>query len=141
MAKKKKSNAGRPTVMTQEVLQKLQHAFLMGCKKREACLYAEIPESTFYNYCDKNPEYVEKIEAWQDMPKLKSKVIINKKLEELDADTAKWYLERKAKDEFSTRSEQTGKDGEPITTKTIYIDKEEKEQYEKHIEDEINNAD
>lgn len=99
------NNIGRPTVLTTEVLRKLEQAFTWGCTNREACLYADIGESAFYEYKQANPDFAERIQILRDSPKLKSRAIINKKLEELDDATAKWYLERKAKDEFSTKQE------------------------------------
>jgi hypothetical protein len=41
----------------------------------------------------------------QQKPLIKSILVINKALNEGDVSTAKWYAERKAKDEFSTRQE------------------------------------
>lgn len=35
-------------------------------------------------------------------------------IEDARKETSKWYLERRMKDEFSTRTEATGKDGQPL---------------------------
>ncbi len=107
MTEKTENNIGRPTVVTAEVLRKLEEAFTWGCSNREACLYADIGETTFYEYRAANSDFAKRIEVLRDSPKLKARAIINKKLNELDGDTAKWYLERKAKDEFSTKTENT----------------------------------
>jgi len=53
-------------------------------------------------------------------------------LNEGDVSTAKWYAERKAKDEFSLKTE-TEHSGE-LKSKVVYIEKEEKESYKKHID-------
>ncbi len=50
-------------------------------------------------------------------PQQKADQLINKALNEGDVSTAKWYAERKAKDEFSLRNEITGEDGEAIKIK------------------------
>ena len=47
----------RPTVMTDDIVAKLESAFLMGCTDNEACLYADIDRSTLYRYQEKNPEF------------------------------------------------------------------------------------
>lgn len=110
----KKSNAGRPTVMTDEVLEKLKQAFLWGCSDREACLYAEIDPQTLYNYQTDNPDYSSKKQMWKENPILKARAVVVKAMESGDKDASKWYLERKLKAEFATRVESTGKDGNPI---------------------------
>lgn len=103
MAKRK--GPGRPTVMTSEVLQKLEHGFSCGLTDKEACCYAGICEATLYNYCSSNPEFLERKELLKEQPKIKAKLVIAKAIDEGSLKTAQWYLERKAKDEFSTRQE------------------------------------
>lgn len=133
-----KNKVGRPTVFTQDVLNKLQQAFLKGYSNRAACIYADVVEGTFYKYCDENPEYVEKKKAWQENPVSKSRDVVYDAIDQGDVQTAKWMLERKCKDEFSLRTEQTGIGGGPIKKEVVYIDKEEKEGYEEHINKTIN---
>ena len=99
---------GRPTVMTDDVLEKLKQGFLFGCTDEQACAFADISPATLYNYQKENPEYLEQKNTWKQNPILKAKATVYGKLNE--ADTAKWYLERKAKDEFSTRQETVAKD-------------------------------
>lgn len=106
----------RPTVMTPEILNKLQEAFLMGCTDAEACLYAEIEPRTLYKFQDENPEFIHKKEYWKQNPILKARAVVMNSIASGDESTAKWYLERKAKAEFSTKSEigLTDKNGEDI---------------------------
>lgn len=59
--------AGRPTIMTPDIVNKLEQAFSMGCSDLEACLYAGISKQTLYNYQAKNPEFVDR----------KEKIVIN----------------------------------------------------------------
>jgi hypothetical protein len=66
----KKSNGGRPTVFTQEVLQKLEYAFSLGCTDLEACFYADISKSSLYNYQNENPEFLERKESLKERPVL-----------------------------------------------------------------------
>lgn len=103
----------RPTVMTDEVLAKLREAFLIGATDKEACGYAGITEKTLYNYQGKHPEFLHKKNAWKDQPILKAKMTVVKSLD--NTKDAQWYLERKAKNEFSSRSEtDITSDGEGI---------------------------
>lgn len=99
---KKKSNAGRPTVMTPETLAKLEQGFKIGLTDTECCCYADIDEATLYRYQEKNPEFSEKKRKWKQLPIAKAKNTIFRSLD--DPKTAQWYLERKCKEEFSTQS-------------------------------------
>jgi len=96
---------GRPTVMTEQVLEALRQAFLIGATNLEAAHYAGITEKTLYNYIDKHPEYLQQIEAWKSEPILKAKQTIIKNMH--DTKNAQWYLERKAKD-FKQKVEVEG---------------------------------
>ena len=98
-----KNKVGRPTVMTETVLEKLTYAFSKGLSDREACLYADINPDTLYNYCKAHPEFAERKELLKEQPKIKAKFNITEQIDNGDSEMSKWYLERKAKDEFSTK--------------------------------------
>ncbi len=103
---------GRPTVMTDDVLKKLEYAFNIGSNDREACSFAKISEKTLYNYQKENPDFLLKKLQDKDKPILKATATV---VEDLDkVETAKWYLERRKKKDFSSRSELTGAEGEAI---------------------------
>lgn len=103
--KERKNPVGRPRTITTEKLEKLEEAFKLGCTNREACFYADVAESTFYDFLREYPEYSDKIAMWKDYQKIKARYVVHKALEKGDRDMAKWYLERKARDEFSTKQE------------------------------------
>lgn len=102
------NKVGRPTVMTNDMIGKLEMLFSQGLSDREACLIANISPSTLYDYCTANPEFAERKELLKDQPKIKAKMNIAESIEKGDIDDSKWYLERKAKDEFSTKQEIAG---------------------------------
>lgn len=106
---------GRPTVVTPEVLAKLEQAFGMGCSDKEACLYADISMDALYNHQNRNPHFAEWKALLKEKPVLKARNTVVQSLS--DPENAKWYLERKTKGEFNARAalELTGKDGGPIT--------------------------
>jgi len=137
--KKEAEKTGRPTIMTEATIGKLKEGFAQGFSVRNACIWANISQDTYFEYCKKHPNFSDQCKTLQQKPLIKSIVVINKALDEGDVSTAKWYAERKAKDEFSlkTETEHTGE----IRSKVVYIEKEEKEEYENHINDTINNAD
>lgn len=101
----KKNTVGRPTLMTNETVKKLEDAFLYGATDLEACLEAGISKQTLYTYQEKNPEFVDRKELLKNQPRIKAKKVVMKSIEEGDKETSKWYLERRSKDEFSTKTE------------------------------------
>lgn len=115
--KRRKSNAGRPTVVTSEALQKLQEAFLMDCTDEEACLNANIGTSTLYNYQKENPEFLEKKGIWKHTPFLLARKTILKGLSE-DHEFALKYMKNKKNKEFSEKNE-TEHSGDVGVTMTI----------------------
>lgn len=92
---------GRPMVMTGSVLASLKGAFMIGASDREACEYAGICPASLYNYQARTPGFLEQKEAWKSHPILKAKITIYNHLNETKI--AKWFLERKAPNEFCTR--------------------------------------
>lgn len=116
MEEKKQQPVGRPTVMTDETVKKLEEAFSYGASDREACFLAGISGQTLYNYQELNPEFIERKAALKEMTKFQARKVVADKIVSADIDTAKWYLENKASDEFNKKSTQEliGKDGGPV---------------------------
>ena len=107
---------GRPPAIDDNTLRKLEDAFSLGATDNEACFQAGIGKSTLYKYQNEHPEYVERKNQLKEKMIFKARAVIENALNEGDKDTAKWYLERKKKDEFGTRTEITGADGGAIAT-------------------------
>lgn len=84
-------------------LKKLEEAFAVGATDEQACFFANISHQTLYNYQQKNPEYVERKEALKKSLGLIAKNNLAKAINQGDVENAKWYLERKEKDEYSTK--------------------------------------
>lgn len=119
-----KSNAGRPTVFTKEVLQKLEEAFLLGCSDLEACLVADISSASLYNYQNDHPEFLERKRILKKTPIYKARKCVVDACEE-NPELALKYLERKNKKEFSLRTENLNAD-----TTVDELEKMSKEQLE-----------
>ena len=124
-----KHPGGRPGTVTKEVVAKLEQAFAVGATDLEACFFAGISKDAFYRYCDKHEEFRERKEALKQKPVLLAKTNVIKKLQAADIDTSKWYLERKAKKEFSTRIESSNMNIEVIPSE------EQQEKIEKMLDD------
>jgi hypothetical protein len=109
---------GRPTVMTPEVIGKLEYAFSIGCTDIEACFFADISKDALYDYQLKNPSFTTRKEALKSNPILKARESVFNKLSD-DADLSLKFLERKCRDEFSLKQENTHQgveNGVPIST-------------------------
>lgn len=122
---------GRPTVMTDTVLQKLELGFMMGYTDVQACFFAGIAERTLYEYESKNPEYSQKKKVLKSHLEMRVKTILSAQLSPeiyaqlTDADMkffqnspnateiAKWWAERKLPGEFGNKTKVTiGKEQE-----------------------------
>lgn len=116
----KNGKAGRKTVVDDEVLLKLEQAFLMGCDDEEACQFSNISPSTLYKYQRENPEFSQEKDLWKLNPILKATATVYKSLGQ--PEMARWFLERRKKDKFSTRQELVGaSDGSAQPIKIEYV--------------------
>ncbi|MCX6784281.1 MAG: hypothetical protein NT141_04460 [candidate division WWE3 bacterium] len=105
MRKERSGLVGRPLKITPKLLEKLDSAFLGGHTDEESCLIAKIDPKTLYNYCKENPDYSSRKELLKHNPKLIARRNIIGRLNAGDVEISKWYLERKARSEFSTKIE------------------------------------
>lgn len=101
--KSRKGIGGKPTVMTQETLTKLEYAFSIGATDREACLFAEINPDTLYEYQKKNPKFAEKKEALKEKPIFQARQAVIKQFQAGDGELALKYLSKKKRDEFGDK--------------------------------------
>jgi hypothetical protein len=93
---------GRPPVVTDEVLQKLKEAFLMGCTDQEACLYSGIAPRTLYYYQENNEDFLQQKELWKRNPFLKARLTIFRTLHR--PEMARWFMEKRNSKEFSAHA-------------------------------------
>jgi hypothetical protein len=97
----KKSKAGRPTVMTPEVLRKLEEAFSKDLSDREACLYAGIGERTLYDYQDNNPDFSQRKALLKSSVSMHAKLKLAESISDGNVGDAKWYLEKRQGDDYA----------------------------------------
>lgn len=101
----KNPNAGRPVFNGRNeevVLGLLRQAWSLDCPDCEAAALAGISPSSLSEYLTRNPKIAEEKEALKLKPFLSARNTIIKGIVEGDKDTARWYMERKRKREFST---------------------------------------
>lgn len=114
--KKKSKNlaaaeVGRPSEMSEEKIKKLEEVFAIDGSVGEACFYADISKTTYYNWLEKKPELVGRFEALRNRPVLKARQTVVKGLDA--PEFALKYLERKRKAEFGNSVDITS-GNEPI---------------------------
>lgn len=89
----KKNKGGRPTVMTPEVLSKLEDAFMNAFSDEMSCLYAGISTTALYEYCEKNPKFAERKEILKKTPDLVAQKTLVGDLKNTSG--ARWWAEKK----------------------------------------------
>ena len=115
MAKKETKNKGKflalkPQGVTEEAWFAVIEAWENGLSDREAAFRASregealFTASEIKGWIKQNPEIGELRAYLQDDLISTAKMTVSKSLKKGDIKTAKWYLERKAADEFSTKS-------------------------------------
>jgi hypothetical protein len=95
--------AGRPTVMTKDVVNKLEYAFSLGCTDVQACLYAGISKQTLYDYQDKTPGFTDRKQTLKENPVLLAKENVMSALKDKNVSISTWLLERRD-DDFKPKS-------------------------------------
>jgi len=80
---KKKSNAGRKTVMNKETVDKLKEAFADGANVVQACYIVGIHRDTYYEYCKQNPGFSDMIEKLGGMLRYRAMRNLRKSLDGL----------------------------------------------------------
>jgi len=108
------ADVGRPTVMDELTIKKLEDAYSNDATDEQACFLANISKQTLYNYQKEHPEFIDRKQALKNQIKYIAKRKILEAIEKEDKpDTAKWYLEKKDKS-FKPKQDITS-DDEAIT--------------------------
>jgi len=101
-------------VLTLEVLSKLEEALKNDFTIQEACIYAGINDSSYYNYQMLSTQFRLKMERVRSFVSFAAKRNVAKAVVEGSIEDSWRYLARRQKKLYSTRSELSGEDGEPL---------------------------
>jgi hypothetical protein len=101
-----KSNKGRPSKLTPEIVTKLVAAFSMGYNDSQACLYSGVSRNTFYSWMLENVEFRDRIRRARIEPNIKAREVVVNALNNGDLGAAKWWLEKKSGGEFSGKQDE-----------------------------------
>jgi hypothetical protein len=92
---------GRPTVITEAVVQKLIDIFKIGGTAIEACAYAKIGRQTYYDRLASDDGFRAEMESAQYFADLAAKkVVVDKILKDKDDQNARWWLEKRRPEQF-----------------------------------------
>ena len=103
------NKGGRPTVVTEAVVLKLEEAFRVDATDEEACSYAGIGERTYYDHLKNDEAFRSRMHSAQLWPFLMMKQTVVKAAKEGDSRTAMKWLERRQRERYFTKAEQTVK--------------------------------
>lgn len=95
-----KNSPGRPTVITPEVVSILVSSFTSGMNVREACWQSGISHEAYYYRLREDEQFADTMARSQAAPTMNARRVIVDAINNNDVGAAKWWLERKAADEF-----------------------------------------
>lgn len=114
------ADTGRPSKLTEENIAELEKRFRDGATTLEA-IEGIFAESSYYKYLNESPEFAERMSLAREYITEIARGVVARSIKRGDRESAKWWLERKKKAEFSTRSEMTGADGKDLPTPIIKL--------------------
>ena len=115
---------GKPYTDEQKtmIIQSLRGYLEIGFSRNKACEMVGLPPQTLSNWVVTDEALGMKLKGWENainklaLANIQSAILKEGEMEETKKDTSKWWLERKMKTDFSTRTEQTGADGKDLPT-------------------------
>lgn len=94
---------GRPTKKTETVVKKLEDLFKVGGTVEQACAYAGITKPTYYEWLDKDEDFLTKMEAAKHYADIAAKnIVVEAITKKKNLSAAQWWLEHR---EFKNGSE------------------------------------
>lgn len=122
---KKKNPPHRPTLLLDDdIKRKILASLTMGMTIKEACIFAEIDESTFYNWrknYSEDPQFKDFFKSLKKAEVQGKMKHIQKIFEEQSWQASAWWLERKFPEEFARREkvQLSGDEKNPVVVKEI----------------------
>ena len=92
----------------EKILRSLKQYFTLGYNRTKACMFVGFPRTTLQSWEDSDEALRIKIDGWINSVNAKAREVVVKKInnkDNPDTDLAKWWLERREKKDFSTRTE------------------------------------
>jgi hypothetical protein len=90
-----KKATGRPTVFTEDVIEKLEQIFRIDWTVSEACNYADIDQSTYHLQMNSNPKFFKKMSQAQEYPFILARKWLFKNVQKEDMRAIETFLKRR----------------------------------------------
>lgn len=91
-----KDLGGRPTKLSNEVVQKLEDIFKIGGTVDQAVNYARIARRTYYYWLEDDEDFAQKMQSAQEYADtVAKKIVVDAMTKGQDVATAKWWLEKR----------------------------------------------
>lgn len=98
-----KGRKHKPAKLDEHIIARVEDALSLGCTQSEACILANITPKTLIEFKKENPVWAEREKFLMDTQVRKAKGVISDALDNGDVNTAKWYLEKKCREEFGNQ--------------------------------------
>jgi hypothetical protein len=98
----RKKQIGRPTLINDDLVQKLEAAVRDGFSIDTACRLSGISRSTYYEHFRQDEDFSDKMKLAQEWTTQRAKQVVAQAIDKGDLKAAQWWLERKARAEFAT---------------------------------------
>lgn len=105
---KKKDLGGRPTLLTEATIRKLEELFKAGSTVEQACIYANIGKSTYYDWLKADDSFrmkMEKAQYYVDV--VAQNIVVDDIVNKKNIDSAKWWLVNKKGTGFGRNNVET----------------------------------
>lgn len=109
MAGPVKEGKGRPTVITPELLHKLEEGASMGMNTAELACYVDVSQRTVYNIFEQDPDFLQRIETLRNKTSMVAKVNVHREVLAGDVDLSQWQLEHRNSGEYTKKQETVSK--------------------------------
>ena len=109
------------TEQRNSIIESVKPFLEIGLSRNKACEAIGLEPTTLSKWVIADETLSMKLKGWENtmnmlaISNVNSALLKEAETDDTRKETSKWYLERRMKQEFSTRTEQTGADGTPIT--------------------------
>lgn len=99
------NSTGRPSVIDENSVLKLSAAFRDGMTTTLACRLSGISRATYYKHLNEDERFSDIMTLSQQWVTERARQVIVRAIDKGNVQAAKWWLQRKARDEFGAKSE------------------------------------
>ena len=96
------NKAGRPSVINEDIMRKLEAGLATGFSISASCHFAGISTSTFYEHKALDSEFRDRVRWAEEWATYRARQVILKAIDDGNVDAAKWFLSKKARMEFGS---------------------------------------